>query len=198
MKETLFIILLIITFYIVFILHDSSLVKFEQEGVLLYVRETNDINDSSKVLLELINKMYRLRGIVINDINRYPDYEVYIRLLEKNFNKNRTKIYETSLDSDYTSYSVNKGEELVFCLRCKKTHELHNINLLMYVAVHEMAHTACPETGHTPLFNKIFKFLLEIAKDNNLYVYDDYSRNPIEYCGMIISSNPYFSFQVER
>ena len=189
MKETLFIILLIITFYIVFILHDSSLVKFEQEGILLYVREANDMNDSSQVLLELINKMYKLREIVINDINMYPDYTEYIKLLEKNFNKNRTKIYETSLDSDYTSYSVNKGEELVFCLRCKKTRSLHNINLLMYVAVHEMAHTACPETGHTPLFNKIFKFLLEIAVANNLYIYDNYSKYPIEYCGMQLYTN---------
>ena len=189
MKETLFIILLIITFYIVFILHDSTLVKFEHNGISLYVREANDMNDSSQVLLELINKMYKLREIVINDINMYPNYTEYIKLLEKNFNKNRTKIYETSLDSDYTSYSVNKGEELVFCLRCKKTRSLHNINLLMYVAVHEMAHTACPETGHTPLFNKIFKFLLEIAVANNLYIYDNYSKYPIEYCGMQLYTN---------
>ena len=74
----------------------------------------------------------------------------------ENFNPNRTKIYETSLTSNYTSYSINKGEELSFCLRSKSTGKLHDINLLMYVAVHELAHTACPETGHTPLFNKIF------------------------------------------
>ena len=147
------------------------------------------MNDSSKVLLELINKMYKLREIVIINIDNYHDYTMYIKLLEKNFNKNRTKIYETSLNSDYTSYSVNKGEELVFCLRCKKTHALHHINLLMYVAVHEMAHTACPETGHTPLFNDIFKFLLKIAVANNLYTYDDYSSNPIEYCGMRLYTN---------
>jgi hypothetical protein len=59
----------------------------------------------------------------------------------------------------------------------------------MYVAVHELAHTACPETGHTPLFNKIFKFLLEIAIDTKVYYYEDYASNPIEYCGMKLYTN---------
>jgi hypothetical protein len=189
MKETLFIILFIIICYIVFILHDSSLVKIEKNGVSVYVRDADDTSDSAEVLLELINKMYALRDIIIRNRDNYSNYREYINLLEKNFNKNRTKIYETSLDSDYTSYSVNKGEELVFCLRCKITLKLHHINLLMYVAVHEMAHTACPETGHTPLFNKIFKFLLKVAVENDLYIYEDYSTNPIEYCGMRLYTN---------
>ena len=112
MKETLFIILFIIIFYILFILHDPSLVKIEQGGNLVYVRDTdnNDTNDSATLLLELINKMYLLREITINDIDKYPKYTEYIELLKENCNKNRTKIYETSLDSDYTSYSVNNGE----------------------------------------------------------------------------------------
>ena len=98
-------------------------------------------------------------------------------------------LYENNIDSNYTSYSVNKGEEIVFCLRCKKTYKLHTINILVYVAVHEMAHTACPEVGHTILFNKIFKFLLENAIKLNIYSYEDYSNYPIIYCGMELHSN---------
>ncbi len=189
MKETLIIIVFIIVFFVVFIMNNSSLVKFEVDGNAVLVRDTPDKNESAKLLNELINKMYALKKIVVENIDKYPEYKDYINQFNENFNRNRTKIYETSLNSEYTSYSINKGEELVFCLRSKSTGKLHDINLLMYVAVHELAHTACPETGHTPLFNKIFKFLLEIAIENKLYYYEDYASNPIEYCGMRLYTN---------
>ena len=189
MKETLIIIIFIIVFYIVFIMNGSSLVKFEIDGNTVLVRDTPDKNDSSKLLGELINRMYALKKYVVDNKDNYPDYVEYINQFNQNFNKSRTLIYETSLTSDYTSYSINKGEELSFCLRSKSTMKLHDINLLMYVAVHELAHTACPETGHTPLFNRIFKFLLERAIEIKLYYYEDYANNPVEYCGMKLYTN---------
>jgi predicted metal-dependent hydrolase len=189
MKETLIIIVFIIVFYIVFIMNDSSLVKFEIDGNIVLVRDMPDKEQSSKLLNELINRMYVLKKYVVDNRDKYPEYKEYIDQFNENFTKSRTKIYETSLTSEYTSYSINKGEELVFCIRSKSTKKLHDINLLMYVAVHELAHTACPETGHTPLFNKIFKFLLERAMEIHLYYYEDYSNHPIEYCGMRLYTN---------
>ena len=88
-----------------------------------------------------------------------------------------------------TSYSVNKGEELSVCLKSKTTGELHDINLLMYVIIHEMSHFACPEIGHGDLFQKIFKKFIDISIKIGIYNYDDYSTKPIEYCGMILSSS---------
>jgi predicted metal-dependent hydrolase len=189
MKETLIIVVFIIVFYIVFIMNDSSLVKFEIDGETVLVRDTPDKKESANLLNKLIHNMYDLKKYVVNNKKEYPEYISYIEQFDENFNRNRTKIYETSLESEYTSYSINKGEELVFCLRSKSTMKLHSINLLMYVAVHELAHTACPETGHTPLFNKIFKFLLERAIEINLYQYEDYASNPVEYCGMKLYTN---------
>ena len=84
-------------------------------------------------------------------------------MLYKNLHPTRTQIYENDIDSKYTSYSVNKGEEIVFCLRSKETHQLHSIDLMMYVALHEISHICCPEIGHTPLFKKIFAFLVNRA-----------------------------------
>jgi hypothetical protein len=189
MKETLIIIIFIIVFYIVFIMNSSSLVRFEVNGNEVLVRDTPDKDTSAKLLGKLIKRMYALKKYVVDNKSKYPDYTEYINQFDENFNPSRTKIYETSLTSDYTSYSINKGEELVFCIRSKSTMKLHDINLLMYVAVHELAHTACPETGHTPLFNKIFKFLLERAIEIKLYYYEDYANNPVEYCGMKLYTN---------
>ena len=101
----------------------------------------------------------------------------------------RTKIYENDPTSDLTSFSVNKGEEVAFCLKSKRTGKLHDINLLLYVAIHEMAHMGCPEIGHGDLFKKVFRFLTLKAIDLGLYEKDDYSANPVEYCGMILSSS---------
>ena len=92
--------------------------------------------------------------------NSLVGYEEYIDLLASNFREDKTVVYETDPDSNLTSFSVNKGEELSFCLKSKKTDTLHDLNLLMYVAIHEMAHIACPEIGHGTLFKKIFRRIL--------------------------------------
>ena len=38
----------------------------------------------------------------------------------------------------------------------KILNEIHDMNTLIYVVIHEMAHVACPEYGHTKLFKEIF------------------------------------------
>ena len=52
-----------------------------------------------------------------------------------------------------------------------------------------MAHAGCPEIGHTPLFNKIFKFFLQQAQHIGIYIYENYRANPVYYCGMKLYSN---------
>jgi len=59
----------------------------------------------------------------------------------------------------------------------------------MYVAVHEIAHIGCPEIGHTTLFKKINKFLLERAAQINLYKFENYKSTQKEYCGITLTSN---------
>src|SRR5438445_471854 len=82
-------------------------------------------------------------------------YNIYIEQLKERMSN--VIISESSENNGYTSYSINKGEQIVFCLRSKKdNNHLHDLNLLMYVALHEMAHVACPEIGHTDLFKEIF------------------------------------------
>ena len=115
---------------------------------------------------------------------KFDGYDQYIDLLMRNTKE--TIFSENTKYSRFTSYSVNKGEELVFCLKSKNNNTMHNHNLLMYVALHELSHIACPEKGHTKLFNKIFRFLITEAIKLKIYKKINFSLNPVEYCGMII------------
>ena len=189
MKDSILISTIIILIYIFLFINKSNLklVEYNNENVL--VRDLPNSHESVKLLGTLIKRMYLLRNYIVSNKSLFSDHLENINLLERNFNRNRTLIYENTPYSDYTSYSVNKGEEFVFCLRCKKTNNLHNINLLVYVAVHEMAHAGCKEIGHTPLFNKIFRFYLEKAIELGFYCYENYSINPVNYCGMDLYTN---------
>lgn len=91
---------------------------------------------------------------------------------------------ENTLDTDNTSYTINKGEEVVLCLRSKIDRQHHDINIIKYILIHELGHIICPETGHTPLFYKINKYLLNLAIQNNLYNNINYKTHPVEYCGI--------------
>ncbi len=145
--------------------------------------------EKADLLGQIVEKMYKLKNYFVKNIDNFPEYKSYIDQLDQNFNESKTIIYETDPESELTSYSVNKGEELSFCLKSKKTGELHAINLLMYVAIHEMSHFACPEIGHGLLFKKIFKKFTEEAIIIGLYNKENFDSNPVEYCGMILSSS---------
>ena len=108
------------------------------------------------------------------------------RLMERlpyvKFSENSKKIPPPEL----TSYSVNKGEKIVMCMNDPKTQLTHDYNTLMYVALHEAAHVACPERGHTPRFRCIQKYLVDKAKILGIYKDIDYKTNPQPYCGIMI------------
>lgn len=95
------------------------------------------------------------------------------------------KIEERSVWSKHTSYSVGKGEKIVFCMR-DKSGKIHDMNLLFYVALHEMAHIACKEYHHTPLFKSIFFYFIEFAAEKGLYRHIDFNNLDIPYCGMVL------------
>lgn len=87
----------------------------------------------------------------------------------------------------YTSYSLNKGEQLVFCLRTDG--EFVDENVLRYVAIHELAHVYTVEVGHTSTFWSNFQFLLTEAIVAGVYRKVDYTKRPVDYCGVHIKSS---------
>jgi hypothetical protein len=119
----------------------------------------------------------------------YPDDPRTKRIVQR-FDSER--ISEGGDESkDYTSYSVNKGEKIVFCLRARDgSDDFEDINMLMFVAIHELAHIATDEEGHTDTFWENMKFLLEEGINIGIYIQQDFSQSPQEYCGMQVTSSP--------
>lgn len=190
MQESILIALIFIFIYFLICFNNKNTEYMETNmGTKFYIRPDNNTKDKTLLLSQIIENMFKLKNYLYININNYPEFTEYIKQLNNNLDEDKTIIYETEPDSDLTSYSVNKGEELSFCLRSKKNNNIHELNLLIYVALHEMAHIACPEIGHGPLFKKIFKFLTEKAIEIGIYEKKDYNSEPIEYCGMILSSS---------
>ena len=190
MKESILIAIIVIFIYIFLFYNKKNVVLVPgSDHFTKYLVYNDKYKNVAALLLEqIVNNMFKLKNYLYENIEKYPEYREYIIQLNQNLDKDRTLIYENDPNSDLTSFSVNKGEEIALCLKSKKTKELHDINLLMYVTIHEMAHIACPEIGHGDLFKKIFRFLCEEAIKIGIYKYDNYENNPIEYCGMVLSS----------
>jgi hypothetical protein len=108
--------------------------------------------------------------------------------IARNFNVDA--LSEGTDNTQYTSYSINKGEKIVFCLRARDgTKKLESLNMMMFVAIHELGHIATEDVGHTPSFWANFKWLLEHAVDIGIYKKQDFESKPVEYCGMTVRSN---------
>jgi hypothetical protein len=100
---------------------------------------------------------------------------------------------ENSMTSEDTSYSENKGQRIVVCLRDKTRapdYPLIDINTIMFVMLHEMAHLMTETIGHTPEFWQNFKRILHDAVKIGIYTPVNYSRQPTPYCGMTITDSP--------
>eukprot|EP00798_Chlamydomonas_sp_ICE-L_P029494 gene29494-biopygen5407 len=109
-----------------------------------------------------------------------------VKMLYDNYNPD--SLSEGGVELGYTSYSVNKGEKIVLCLR-QKDKTLVDENVLMYVAIHELGHLATDEVGHTQKFWDNFKWILEEEIGIGIYKKVDFSTDPQSYCGISISSS---------
>lgn len=144
------------------------------------VQNLDNKTDAANMLARLNNKIRKL----IDHLKSTNSKDTDIDRLDKNYTVEN--ISEGSNDSNYTSYSVNKGEKIVFCLRQKDSNAFVSENVLMYVATHELSHLMTKEIGHTDTFWKNFKFLLEEAIKIGVYSKHDFESDPMEYCGLNI------------
>jgi hypothetical protein len=136
----------------------------------------------------LANIRQRLEKTILHLQENFQEDERTQRLL-KNFRSD--KLSEGSENSKYTSYSINKGEKIVLCLRSKdEAKKLVDLNTMTFVALHELAHLATQSVGHTKEFWDNFKWILKEAIKVKIYNYQDFNSKPEGYCGIQITDQP--------
>ena len=157
------------------------------DGNTYCVRDQENLDKAADLLANVTKKC---KTLVLFMKEKYPEREDVARLV-KGFKPE--KITETLPTSKLTAYSENKGQKIAFCLNKKKNEkELIDMNTLTFVAIHELSHVMTKSIGHKQEFWENFKFLLENAKEINVYNPVDYKKTPQEYCGMQITDNPFY------
>ena len=190
MENFILIYLIAIVILIGYIYYDSyhtDLVKETSkiDGKTYLVRNLPDKQKAADLIANTKQKLIKLADYLEE---KYPNDPRVERLI---INFKPEKIMESTPDSKYTSYSVNKGEKVVLCLRSRNSkEELVEDNVLMFVALHELSHICTKSIGHTDEFWNNFKWLLQKSIDINIYIKQDFQKKPQEYCGTTITDSP--------
>jgi len=138
--------------------------------------------------------MSKIRKNLETLIKKYKDdpatmADARVKTMVERFNP--ANMCENSVTSDSTSYSENKGELIVVCLRDKKPpYKFADENTIMFVILHEMAHLMTTTIGHTSEFWANFRRILGDAVSTGIYQDVNYARQPTSYCGMTITDSP--------
>lgn len=192
MKLNLIIILILLIFLYYYYTqthhYPVTQVKSDIDDNFYLVRDLPDKQDAANMLAKIKKNIFDLTNHLVTNKKNFPDYIPYIDQLQERI---KNVIIQESADNGlYTSYSINKGEQIVFCIRSRDNlNKLHDLNLVMYVAIHELGHVGCPEFGHTELFKKIFAFYATEAVKIKIYTKIDFENKNKEYCGLTITDS---------
>ncbi len=187
----------IITILIIVVIALAFFLNYESNfSDLTYVESTLD---KSKYLVrnredkvDAANMLASIKSNLIKLVQYLKDNHISdprIKRLASKFNPDN--ISESLPGTSYTSYSVNIGEKIVFCIRAKNKQEnLEDVNTMMFVAIHEIAHIMTTSVGHTEEFWDNMRYLLQKAIKVGVYQKEDYKNSPREYCGVKITDSP--------
>jgi predicted metal-dependent hydrolase len=146
------------------------------------VQIKNDAQEAANLIAQIRQKLVLL---VDHLIKSFPN-EDRTEQLKTNFKPDN--IREGIDDPEYTSYSINKGEQIVLCLRTNN--KLMDLNTMMFVVLHELSHICTASVGHTPEFWENFKWILEEAINIGVYKKQEFKLNNVDYCGIKITNSP--------
>jgi hypothetical protein len=163
-------------------------VKSNVDGQMYSVRDMLDKQEAADMMAKVRIKMNKLKLHVETSFPDKPQVKQWVN----NFEAQASRIYEATPEAEFTSYSVNKGESVHFCLREREgqNESLVNEDIITFVAIHEMGHMITKTVGHGPDFWNNFAWLLQEAEHIGIYKHRDFRAHPVSYCGMKITDQP--------
>jgi predicted metal-dependent hydrolase len=190
---TFFFILICASVFYVYLENKASDVTYVSINKTEYlVRNLPDKEEAALLLSKIRDRLSRIVEHVcvnIDDKSNSKEHNSSLKRLKKNYRPDN--ITESSPGNKYTSYSINKGDKIVFCLRSKNgDNKLVDINTMMFVAIHELAHLMTKSIGHTTEFWDNMRFLLKKGIKIGVYEKHDYNNIPVDYCGTKITDTP--------
>lgn len=168
----------------------TVMVQSSIDGRFYQVKDLEDKHIAANLLAKIRAKLIKL---MTHMKTKYPN-DVNVKRMVARFNPN--SLQEGGHNNGITTYTANKGDKIVYCLRSRKNKQqkLHqNLNILMMVSLHEMAHLmdSNHNPNHTGQFSEYFTLILTEAKKINIFDSFDYSdQGGVEYCGMQILQSP--------
>jgi hypothetical protein len=166
-------------------------VKSSVDGQTYRVRDMADKQSAADLMARIRLKMKKLK---IHLEATYPD-KPQVVLLKQNFDAEAHRLGESTPEDEFTSFSVNKGEAVHFCLRQREggNESLVEENIVTFVAIHEMGHIITKTIGHGPDFWNNFGWLLQESERIKIYTHQNFAAHPVSYCGMKITDEPTYN-----
>jgi len=191
----IFIATLIFCSIIIFLsIEGFSLVNVESalNNIVYKVQDRHDKNDAAIFMSKIKKSIDTINTLLYT---KYPKDE-RVQRMKKRLKK--TKLQETINKPDESSYTINKGQLMSFCLRHKNNkkkemNQFHEENVLIFVIIHELAHVMSVSEGHGKEFMDNFRFILRESVNAGIYNPVDYSKIPMNYCGVEVTHNPYYN-----
>ena len=140
-------------------------------------------------------KSYATKSLAIIAIVAFVMFIAYSSSTISNYSHNHpilTKVRENfaKINPDYSKIPLREGdsaftenkEVITLCLKDPDTGKYYDMNTIMYVALHELAHVLCETQGHGDEFKKKFSKVLRYAA--KLKIYDPRQQMSSTYCGL--------------
>lgn len=200
LKQCILVLIFLVCIYLLYSLNyqDTVYIRSSIDNNVYEIRSGNGksrmyLQQSANTLAEINARIVRLiQHLNIKYANDHTRHH-FLSQLQKRYS--HTILSEAAIDNRYTTYTIDK-EEMHVCLRTRDAHEkLYSTNTLMYVMLHELAHLSNyspqgePIQGHGKEFLEIFKLYVLEAIEIGVYTYIDYTQQPQEYCGIVISTS---------
>src|SRR5947209_13972630 len=156
--EFIAILVVVVLIFIIFkkVRIDDRVNVLASDGRNYLVRNTDNKVETAEGLARLNSKVLLLISKLEEEAKIEPEHLPMVTRLRQRYRPE--KISEGIVDQRFTSYTVNKGEEMVLCMRTRDgKDEMYNDNILFYVTLHELAHVGSLTEHHNEEFHKNFR-----------------------------------------